>query len=260
MTATIVTTVYANANVYRAGAKSLQRTIPNYRDVRHLQLDNKYPIGWAELHNEMLMHGVKFPRVKVLDAGKNLGLHGGVNYMLKLILEGYNGEPPADDNDIVIAIDADDDPVHIGWVDTFVDVFAALPKLGWASLMCEPGRDVLNYRNVPIQTVDVGRDNHIRYRKPGFPLINTVCAWRVKALRELGDITEPHAYYGGIEVDMMPKFEKAGWDVIWLEDFTVLSHRHLHDQSYEIYKRRHVGHEAPIFPGSFDDFIAAGAK
>lgn len=245
----IVTTVYCNPTVYRAGMASLERTVPDYDKIMHIQLDNRYPLGKQELREAMREHTDKHPFSSRLDFGENLGLHGGLNKILEV------ADSVLHNDDVVIAIDADDDPQQVGWVSAMMLLFAERPDVGWISLMCEPGRDVLNQRGVAIDHANTG---DVRYRIPGFPLINTVCAWRVQALRALGPIVEPHKYYGGIEVAMMPKFEEAGWRVAWLEDFTVASHRHLGDPIYERYKQRHVGHVKPVFPGSFDEYIAAG--
>jgi len=245
----IITTVYANAEVYRAGMASIVRTVPDYDKILHAQLDNHYPIRRDDLRDAMREHLEAHPSASVIDPRSNLGLHGGINRLLQII------DGLLHDDDIVVAIDADDDPQQVGWLSAMMALFVERKEIGWVSLMCEPGRDVLNQRNVAIDRLNSA---DVRYRVPGFPLINTVCAWRVRALRECGPIEEPHAYYGGIEVAMMPKFEEAGWRVAWLEDFTVASHRHLGDPIYERYKQRHVGHVKPVFPGSFDEYIAAG--
>jgi hypothetical protein len=179
--------------------------------------------------------------IRLLDAGRNLGLHDGLNYMLDRIRPGRD--------DVVIGYDPDESPLRAGWARAMADVMDADPKCGWLSLMSPPASEYMDRNG--------GSDREVaghRLRVPGYSLINTVCAWRGNALAEVGKFSEPHRYYGGLEGEMMPKYISAGYWIGWLRDYWVAPLHDMADPEYQLYKRHHVGFETPLFPGSFADW------
>lgn len=244
MRAKIMTTAYCNAKTFNAGMRSLVATT-NYQNHMHVILDQHYPLDSLDVSLAICKHRNDHVNVATMDAGKNIGLHEGYNLMLDRIRAVSQKE------DIVIAYDADEAPQTPGWIDAMIRVFEANPSCGWLSLICPAAREVLDARGVANQVI--GGE---RVRIPGWPLVNTVCAWRISALEAVGGkLFEPHAFYGGIEVAMMPKFVEAGYWVGWLNDYETHNHNHMHDESYTQYKQRHVGHKLPVFPGSFEEFL-----
>ncbi len=243
----VLTMVYSNAAVWRAGMASLHKTVDmRALNARHVILNQHYPLQPEEVDAEIARYLAepKAPAVTMLDAGHNLGLHEGLNYMLEKI-------GPLDDDDVVVGFDADEDPLKAGWLDAMLRVFAADPKCGWLSLMSP---NALDYMKA------YGADDRVvggeAVMVPGYSLINTVCAWRGAALKAVGKLTEPHLFYGGFEGTMMPRFMGAGYWIGWLSDYNVTTHHGLADAEYHRYKRHHVGFDLPLFPGSFADWIA----
>jgi hypothetical protein len=244
MTIHVLTTAFCNAYVFRAGMRSLRSTVNLEAfgpSARHYVLDNHYPLREAEVRNALWDYAQE-PRVTIHDAGKNLGLHEGINYLL--------GQIAIAPDDVVVAYDADEAPQQVGWVEAMQRVMMADPKVGWLSLMAEVLKESLDHDRVP--TVNVGGE---LVRFPNTSLMNCVVGWRGSMLAAIGPMQEPHAFYGGIEGTMQPKARSAGFRVGFMADYWTKNHRGLADKTYELYKLRHVGHELPHFPGSFADWI-----
>ncbi len=242
----ILTNAYCNANVFRAGVNMLHATV-NMSNKRHVVLFQHYPIGTQDLLNE-LMHYENADVLRgekvILDAGRNLGLHEGLNYMLsKLELS---------DDDVIVAFDPDENPLKYGWLDAMIRVMEADRKVGWLSLMNPPCRAHLD--SLGCKPEVIGGE---RVQFPGHALMNCVVAWRYEALRKVGKLTEPHAYYGGIEGAMQPKFMDAGYRIGWMTDYDVAPLHDLADPEYTLYKSHHVGFRQPEYPGSFDEWLAS---
>ncbi len=250
MSVHIFTTQFANASVFAAGMRSLHDTVDfDALGARHYVLDNHYPLNHDSVRAALEQYQEGHPRQVVLvDAGKNLGLHEGLNYLFKMF-----GSSFADD-DVVVGFDSDEAPVRAGWLDAMLQIFAADPKAGWLSLNCPMVNESLIRQGVELSTVA----GH-RLRIPPMAMMNVVVGWRVGCLRAMGQFQEPHAYYGGIELAMQPLAREKGYWVGFLEDFHTSNHRGFADRIYELYKLRHVGHELPHFPGSFDEFLKTEA-
>ncbi len=242
-----VSMVYCNARVFAAGMEALHRTVDmKAMDAHHTLMWQHYPLNGAATMKALQEYGASnpAPHVRLLDAGRNLGLHDGLQYMVDQIA-------PADD-DVVIGFDPDENPLRVGWANAMVDVFKADPTCGWISLMSPPARDYMAQHGCNNKEV---AGHYLQV--PGYSLINTLCAWTGRAIKAMGKFTEPHAYYGGFEGDMMPKTMAAGYWIGWLRDFEVAPLHNLADPEYQLYKRHHVGFAQPLFPGSFADWITS---
>ncbi len=246
----IVTMVYTNEKLFTVGTICLHGTT----DVAglgatHVLLDQHYPLKGDEVSEAIDSYRLVTPEAIVWDAGKNLGLHGGLNYIMERL------EQVLRPDDIIIAFDCDESPERAGWADAMLRVFAADPKCGWLSLTTAPIDAELDRMQAPV--IEVGGE---RVRIPEYNLMNVVCGWRVSAIRAAGVFTEPFAWYGGLEIAMQPKFREAGYWVGWMPEYKTFANHHLADATYQDFKRAHVGFTQPIFPGSFEEWIAAGNK
>lgn len=242
-----ITMVYSNENIFRAGMRSLRDT-ENLAELgaTHILLDQRYPIGYEKVEQAISEYREATPEAIIWDAGRNLGLHGGLNYIMERL------EQVLKPDDIIFAFDADENPLRSGWCEAMLKVFAADPKCGWLSLTKPHIDEALDAAAVP--TIQVGGINVRTFEQN---LMNLVCGWRVSAIRAAGVFTEPHAYYGGLEIAMQPKFREAGYWVGWLPDYKAEPHHDLADKIYTEYKWFHVGFGQPIFPGSFEEYIHA---
>ncbi len=238
----ILTLGYSNAAVFKAGMTSLHRTVDFTRIREHLILDQHYPLKHEEVREAFETYADDHDNVTILDDHKNLGLHEGLNYMLeRLYLK---------DDDVVYVFDADEDPQDFGWAEAMEEVFKADPKVGWLSMMAPPCREHLDQQRVPVETVA-----GVNLRFPQHPLMNTVIAWSGRAIKAMGPMREPHAFYGGIESTMQSKCMADGFRVGWLNDYNVLPHHDLADAEYMLYKQHHVGHKQPVYPGEFNQWL-----
>lgn len=241
----VVTTAFANANVFRAGMAYLRGTVDFEKlDVQHHVLNNHYPLKADEVYKAIWQYG-DLPRSHIHDAGKNLGLHEGLNYLLSKF--------EYDDDDLIIGYDADEAPTRQGWVEAMMRVIQADPTAGWLSLMAPPLVEELYKQRVLVE--DVGGE---RVQFPPFSLMNCVVGWRGSMLKAVGPMIEPHAMYGGLEGAMQPKVTAAGYRVGFMTDWPTANHRGLADNTYERYKLRHCGHTQPIFPGTFAEWLGVG--
>lgn len=241
MRTVIVTMVFSNKTVFAAGMDRLYRTVA--QPFRHVVYDAFYPLDPPDVAAFVAGAG---ELVTEMTSGKNLGLHGNANHILAKL------DPELADEDVVIFYDADEGPTQPGWLAAMEAVFESDPACGWLSLTAPPIIDAFDFNKVAITSIA-----GVRLRVPPFCMMNLVCGWRVGALRRIGPLTEPHAWYGGLEVDAQPKFRAAGYWVGWLEDFKTQPFTVLHDETYTRYKRHHGGHSKPVFPGSFEEWIAS---
>lgn len=247
-----LTMVYNSDIVFNSGMQSLRETADlDALGATHILLDQHWPVDYEKTAAAISEYRTKTPCAVVWDAGKNLGLHQGLTYMMERL------EQVLKPDDILIAYDSDEHPWKPGWAEAMLRVFAADPKCAWLSLLSVPALNDLNHNNVPVAIV--GGE---KVRIPGYPLINTVCAWRVSAVREVlgGIFTEPYAYYGGLESMLMPKFTNAGYWVGWLVDYGTSPERDLENPLYRAYKDSHVGFIQPVFPGSFEEYLLEKGK
>ncbi len=82
----IFSTAYANARVLEAGIEALWKS-ENIRDgkydAHHYVLNQHYPIGREAVDNLLVEYrDANEPWVTLADAGRNLGLHGGLNFLM----------------------------------------------------------------------------------------------------------------------------------------------------------------------------------
>ena len=243
----IWTMVYCNSAVFRAGMQSFQQTVKTLPvESKHVFLDQRYPLNAPDMGSWVWEQQAPPCSTVYMASECNLGLHGGLNKLLEYSTEDL------EDEDIIIAYDADEGPLQEGWLDAMLRVFAADSTCGWLSLTASAIDEQLDAMRTP--TTVVGGE---KVRIPVDCLMNVVCGWRVGALRASGGVfTEPYAYYGGLEIDMQPKFRKAGYWVGWLVDYKTQPHHVLSDETYRQYKLAHVGFEQPTFSGSFEEWLA----
>lgn len=242
----IVTMVYTNAETFRTGMQRLHETVDmSTIDAQHVLLDQHWPLDYAGTRAAVDEYLQAHPDAVLLDAGRNLGLHEGLNHLVASL------DPLCDDDTIIIAADPDEAPFTAGWADAMLDVFNADPTCGWLSLVSKPITDNLNEGKV--ETTQVAG---VSVRVPPYCLMNILCGWRMGAIRAAGIFAEPFAWYGGLEIEMQPRFRRAGYWVGWLADYESTARKDLEDAIYAAYKLHHVGFSSPVFPGSFEEWLA----
>ena len=75
------------------------------------------------------------------------------------------------------------------------------------------------------------------------------------AIRAAGAFDEPHAWYGGLEGAMMPRYLACGYWIGWLQDHMTTADKAGEDVEYANYKLHHCGFTQPTFTGSFEEWL-----
>lgn len=222
-----------------ANKETADRTLQQFEmtargDAKVLILDNHYPLNppdwkaWA-----------KRLKGEYLDAGRNLGLHNGLNMMLRTV--GATG------SDQMIGYDPDTCPLTEAWD---VALFAALqlPNVGWASLGNRHSESEMTARGYT-ETKELGMN--IWTTKA--PVVNSICAFNLDWVLSCGGFQEPTEYYGGLECAMWNHLQAAKKRWVWLKDYR--EGKFEPDLSDKIYKEYKWEHAHKGWKGSFDDFL-----
>lgn len=179
-----------------------------------------------------------------LDAGKNLGLHEGLNYMCKAL----DMKP----SDKVIGFDPDTLPQTRGWDDALLKALD-LPNVGWASLWNEHSEGEMRARGYT-ESTEHGLDLWTTKQA----VVNSICAWNLEWVYNVGGFQEPAEFYGGLECCMFPKCVAQGKRWVWLRYFTEGKWgTDLSDPEYTAYKWAHA-HQG--WKGDFAAWLQANSK
>jgi len=166
----ILTMVYTGAKMFRAGMERLHASTDLVaHGAQHVLLDQHWPLDYAATRAAIDEYVAAHPDTVLLDAGANLGLHRGLNYMVEHALAA------APDDAVIVAFDPDEAPQTTTWLQAMRSVMSADSKCGWLSLMNRPCLDHLDEQHIP--TTEVAG---MRLRVPGYSLMNVLCGWRIR--------------------------------------------------------------------------------
>jgi len=230
----VVTLGFMNWRIISESFKQLYAT--KTAEWKHLVLDQHYPLNEKE-NRDNLKAICKDYGAELFDAGKNLGLHNGVNYLLS----------KAKGSEIVIGYDPDSFPNRIGWDTALTKVIN--PTVVWSTLGNPRSLVELKARGYEERVVD-----NITLWRTKRAVVNSVCAWYIPWLDEVG-LTEPRAFYGLLEMEMFDKLRGKEW--VFLPEYTESDHLRLHhDKDYVLYKWAHA--ILKVWDGDFKTWLAAG--
>lgn len=234
---------------YRIIAKSLAA----FQDTRNVALENKlvilnqhYPLNYDE-NQVVLKELAKQHNATLLDAGKNLGLHDGFNFVVDKI--------KPNDNDILIGYDPDSLPLQYGWDMALVRAIDGDPtgRAIWSSLMNPRSKRDIMERGYEKRK----SDGYIEIWETKLPVTNSICAFKAGWLKSIGGLQEHSKYYGHLESCMYEKIDKKknGWVFLpgWTESDCL---RDMHDRDYVIYKWCHS--HLKSWDGDFKSWLDAG--
>lgn len=229
----VLTLGFMNWKIIARSFEQLYRTKTIEWD--HLVLDQHYPLNEKE-NRESLKAICEEHGATLFDAGKNLGLHEGINYLLKQTQA-----------QAVIGYDPDSFPLKIGWDDAITKVLC--PKVVWATLGNPRSIQELKARGYEEKNL-----NFVRVWKTKQAVVNSICAWYVPWLNEVG-LSENRPYYGHLESPMFQKLKGREW--VFLPDYPEIDDlRYDHDKDYVLYKWAHA--HLKTWDGDFKDWLAAG--
>lgn len=227
----IFTILYNNYKVINRSLGKLRETnVCNYPIVA---LDNHYP-RLSKAQKTRLKN--KF-NLTILDAGENLGLSGGYNYLIEK-------HPLVD---YAILYDCDSNPETKGWDKALMQIVKK-PDMAYVCMMFETAKREMGERGfTPIQV-----DEHVVWR-PHAACVQSVSCADLKYLRSIGGLQEPKKYYGGLESCMF-KYWNDEHKLVYI-DGVYETQLHGKDDTDEVYRAYKWAYAHEGYNGSFEDYI-----
>lgn len=207
--------------------------------TEHYVLDQHYPLTTSEEVRAVCeRYGAH-----VIDAGKNLGYHEGINWAI--------AHMGLEDEDVVVNFDPDAMIKEGGshqWVESIEVAFLSDPSLAVVGINNETIDRELKERGF------FDEDHKgLKLRFMARPVVMSIIAWHVGFIREVGGLKENTLHYGGVEAIMWPYLCERGRRWAVLADFWEdVSLWYKADPEYAEWKVKH-GQEHS-FKGSFEDY------
>ena len=198
-------------------------------------LDNNYPLIKDTMFIPNLCERLGFIYV---NAGENLGLQGGYNFLLEIVKEL---------NSNVIMYDGDSYPVTNGWNTAMFECLNTQPKVVWVSLQNDS--TWAEFQNREYINDTIGKH---RVRVVTTPVINSICAFKREWLNEIGGVFEPRKYYGGFEMAMFSKMNRLKHFWVFLSDFSEQRNEIPSDTIYTEYKIKYAHRNMNM---SFEEYV-----
>ncbi len=240
----IITLGFGPADIIHKSMTCLYETRNQELPVTHYMLDQHYPVNKEE-NRKQIAETCRYFGIKLIDAGRNLGLARGFNH----VLETVKPKPGS----IIIAYDPDTKPITPGWDMALVRAICGDPEqlVVWSSLIHDGVEDQLP----SVTQEERFADGFIKMNILNQPVMNSISAFEFDWLNRVGGLSEPNSFYGGLEVSMWHKLQGKQW--AFLPDWAESSEfRGLHDEAYTAYKYLHAN--TKLWPGDFETWIEAG--
>lgn len=241
----VVTLAYANPGVLEVGVDRFYSSLKDDKSpFSHYLVNQHYP---KETYFTASILGSLLTRygAHLLDPGKNLGFHHGINWAIQQICP--------DSKDTLLIFDADSLSVRDGWLSVIDQVMFR----GWDVVGLMDPRTEKELKERGFVRHYAGEDHELW--EPLAPTVISVAGYSVAMLQKIGGLNEHNAYYGGLEADLWPKMKKIGARIGYLVNYKE-SHklRDMADRPYKEYKYAHA--VLRIFPGSFEEWLAQDKK
>lgn len=212
-------------------------------DVEHYVLDQHYPLPQYTTNRRALEHICRRYGAHLLDAGKNLGYHEGINWAI--------AHMGMEDDDVVVNLDPDA-KIAAGseaWHGAIYRSFFVDKTLACVGLNNETIDRELKERGFFDET-----KNGLVLRFMQRPVVMSIIAWQAGFIREVGGLKENTLHYGGVEAVMWPYLCERGrrWAVLpnFWEDVSLWYEA---DPEYRDWKVKH-GQEHS-FLGDFESYL-----
>lgn len=230
----LVTLCHNPIEQIEATLTNLHRTADGIWD-EHILVDHHWPKdSWR--HSERLLALAQVYGCKLMRPYKNLGGHGGYNWVLDQI--GFTEE------DFFLAFDGDSMPETNGW-DSALARAMMEPNTALVTLMPKEKENSHNWVS--------GNLSEPRIVKPAGNRIEmfNVGLWQGKFLRNHGFGSTRTKFWGFVEHSMIPVIWSLGLQYWYLRDFkeTLIP---CPDPDYRKWKELHASGD---FPGNFDEFL-----
>lgn len=241
----IVTLCYNKPEIIRLSVEQMRRTLHGGLPIEHLMVDQRYPLPDKDSVSKEIAQIAKNTGARLLEPGKNLGLHHGLNWALQTV--GMR------DEDIVIGYDGDSWPIESGWDMALVTALIADQKTVWASLWGKNSHGELTSRGFTRRMA-----NQVEVYETHTPAVNSICAWKGWWVKQAGWFDETRPVYGGLESKLFHYVRDRGYRWVFIPGWTEderLKFNPGEDILYKTWKWRHA-HEG--YDGDFDSWLARG--
>lgn len=170
------------------------------------------------------------------NAGSNLGMHHGYNYLISKLPK---------DCKVFVLYDGDSWPVTENWHIPLLAVHNHEAVL-WSGLYSP-----WTYKEFETRSyTPIGLEGY-KVRIANTPVIISIAAYNVAWLNSVGGLQEPNKYYGGLECEMFPKLPWGKY-LVYLDDYKEDVIPIEQDAIYRQYKRAHAFES---FTGSLEEYM-----
>lgn len=209
MTYHVVMPGFAPARIIHQGLSNIHATWSNAPKTFWL-IDAHYPINRSKNVAEIHRLAQHFGLI-VLDPGRDLGLHGNLNFWMDQV------KPEA--GDVMIGVDPDSNPITPGWDQALLETLSQNKEFGAVSLFNPKSEK--EFGRPPWVS---GRGCSHRALIAPQPMTCTVTAFDLDLIRAMGGFRQPKHYWGGFEKDLWARMAlfRRRWG--FLKDF-----KDLHD-------------------------------
>lgn len=240
----VVTMAFNRPCFVELAVRDFQQHAGALKGTTHWLLDQHYPLPDKEENTQQLLNISYEYGLHYLDAGKNLGYHEGINYVVRFT--------NMRDEDIVIVYDPDALMFNCEWVPAIIKCFEADPQLALVSATV-PNIHDNEFRNKGMTQKTL---NGIQVAYPHAAVCMSVSAWKVDFILKNGGLKEPRPFYGGIEARSWLDLKEQGRTWACLLDYqeNVLLGE-LQDPIYREYKLAHASPDGAWPTGDFDSYL-----
>lgn len=228
----LLTISYHNQQIAETTYRQLVKTM-SQEPCQVLLLDNNCPLMSDKNYLPNLCKELGFI---YHNAGKNLGLHDGYNYLISNLPE---------DADRYILFDGDSYPITENWHIPLLKLHDD-SRIVWTSLYNKHSYKEMSERSFRSEVL-FGYNCQIVLA----PVINSISCFKKSWTDSVGGLTEPMRFYGGLEMSM---WHKKSVDKLWvfLNDYKEESNPTPNDPIYTEYK---VAHAVKGLDISLEEFI-----
>lgn len=210
----------------------------------HVIIDNHYPVD-KEKNRRKIQELSKDYGCIYVDSGKDLGLHGGLNNMIKNV-----GISP---HDFLIGHDADDRSTP-GFFEHIENVMNADPNFAVIALNFGVINQRIKEQPSMFDIQIIGGESVAVHKSVE---MFTVAGFNMKFIHDCGGFNQHWGYYGGLEACMFPQWAKRnlklGYLLNYRSDVVHLDRANpkFFDPQYREWKTAHLGG----FTGSFEQWL-----
>jgi hypothetical protein len=240
----MLTLGHVPARLFRRSLEAVYRTRRATDQVFRYFLYHYYPVNERQNRIELYRLCAEYD-IRVLDPGRNLGVHEGLNYVAK--------EIGLTRHDVLLTVDPDTNPITPGWDRALLSVVAGNSDIGWAFLTNSQTPSEIRAR--PGGYTERTLANGTRLYVMHGPAVASISAWQMQWVLDspAGGFHEPCKWYGHIESAMYPDLVHAGKRLAVLRDYA--EDDAIKADQDKIYAEWKSAHAFEGYPLNFPEFV-----